>query len=216
MSNRFIDTIRENVKYPNSDGVYGNWDILNIGQRKFMIECADYMESMEHVIEQLFKEKQQREYGREICETCKNSEITRICKSGSKQCENYHPELEVDRLNIVNEILEAKYKKLKDTYAAIENDLINANLNLEHVTEELGQQQRWIPVSEKLPGNPNPEDGEPKAYLVTINKFAIVPTTLYYMGDGRWVREWDEPSEIYTNILAWRELPEPYKEGSHE
>ncbi|EGD47093.1 hypothetical protein Cpap_1485 [Ruminiclostridium papyrosolvens DSM 2782] len=135
MSNRFIDTIRENVKYPNSDGVYGNWDILNIGQRKFMIECADYMESMEHVIEQLFKEQ---------------------------------------------------------------------------------QQQRWIPVSERLPGNPNPENGEPKAYLVTINKFAIVPTTLYYMGDGRWVREWDEPSEIYTNILAWRELPEPYKEGNHE
>ena len=51
-TNRFIQTIREKVKYPNSDGQYGKWDILNREQRKFLIDCADYMESMEYVLQE--------------------------------------------------------------------------------------------------------------------------------------------------------------------
>ena len=51
-TNRYIETIRKNVKYPNSDGDYGAWDILNREQRKFLVECADYMESMECVLQE--------------------------------------------------------------------------------------------------------------------------------------------------------------------
>ena len=51
-TNRFIQTIREKVKYPNVDGQCGQWDILNREQRKFLIECADYMESMEYVLQE--------------------------------------------------------------------------------------------------------------------------------------------------------------------
>jgi predicted nuclease with TOPRIM domain len=138
-----------------------------------------------------------------------------IAKENHRKCTDAYVEIlklekRIEKLSLENDVLKMDYETLKESYS-------NSEMNLQHVTEELEQQQqKWIPVSERLPGNPNPEDGEPKAYLVTINKFAIVPTTLYYMGDGRWVREWDEPSEIYTNILAWRELPERYKEDSHE
>lgn len=51
-TNRFIETIRKNVKYPNDDGDYGAWDCLNREQRKFLVECADYMESMEYVLQE--------------------------------------------------------------------------------------------------------------------------------------------------------------------
>ena len=51
-TNRFIRTIREKVKYPNFNGQYGQWDILNREQRRFLVECADYMESMEHVLQE--------------------------------------------------------------------------------------------------------------------------------------------------------------------
>ena len=51
-TNRFIETIRKNVKYPNSNGDYGAWDCLNREQREFLVECADYMESMEYVLQE--------------------------------------------------------------------------------------------------------------------------------------------------------------------
>ena len=51
-TNRFIETIRKNVKYPNNDGNCGAWDCLNREQRKFLVECANYMESMEYVLQE--------------------------------------------------------------------------------------------------------------------------------------------------------------------
>lgn len=99
-------------------------------------------------------------------------------------------------------------------YLQSQNNTPSIDIKLVTAKDALQKQldNRWIPVSEKLPYNPSPEDGEPEAYLVTINKHAIVPTTLYYLGDGKWIREFDEPSQIYTNILAWKPLPEVYKE----
>lgn len=52
-TNIFVETIRNKVKYPNADGEYGAWDCLNREQRKFMVECADYMCTMEGVIKEL-------------------------------------------------------------------------------------------------------------------------------------------------------------------
>jgi hypothetical protein len=53
MSNRFVKTIREKVKYPNEEGEYGAWDILSCEQRKFLIECADYIEALEREIDRI-------------------------------------------------------------------------------------------------------------------------------------------------------------------
>jgi hypothetical protein len=49
--NRFVKTIRDNVKYPNKGGDYGKWDALNFEQRRFLVECADFMESMDYYIQ---------------------------------------------------------------------------------------------------------------------------------------------------------------------
>ena len=152
---------------------------------------------------QALEEKQQREQASKACETCRNSRITKVCRSDSNQCEHYHPELEIDKLNIVNKILKAKYNKLKDTYTALENDLINARMNLDHTTDML-EQQRWIPVSERLPK----EDEE---VLITLAHGKVVWAYLY-------LGEWNTLLSTYPRdcVLAWMPLPEPYKEDSHE
>ena len=48
-TNKFIETIRRNVKNGNiiKNFPCGNWDILNREQRMFLLECADYMEMLE-------------------------------------------------------------------------------------------------------------------------------------------------------------------------
>lgn len=72
-------------------------------------------------------------------------------------------------------------------------------------------QPGWIPVTERLP-RPNEEDGNGfyKAYLVQ---------------DGRWmdVARWDGKywvawgySTVLLNVVAWCELPTPYREGGQD
>lgn len=65
----------------------------------------------------------------------------------------------------------------------------------------------WIPVSERLPKEP--EEGltdldECDEYIVMIEN-ADIPTALNYVGDGEWYRD----GEFY-NIIAWQPLPQPY------
>lgn len=72
-------------------------------------------------------------------------------------------------------------------------------------------QPGWIPCSRELP-KPNEEDGNGfhKAYLVQ---------------DGRWmdVARWDGKywvawgySTVLLNVVAWCELPTPYREGGQD
>lgn len=76
---------------------------------------------------------------------------------------------------------------------------------------EKNAQPGWIPVMERLP-KPNEEDGNGfhKAYLVQ---------------DGRWmdVARWDGKywvawgySTVLLNVVAWCELPTPYREGGQD
>lgn len=71
--------------------------------------------------------------------------------------------------------------------------------------------ERWIPCSRELP-KPNEEDGNGfyKAYLVQ---------------DGRWmdVARWNGKywvawgySTVLLNVVAWCELPTPYREGGQD
>lgn len=99
-------------------------------------------------------------------------------------------------------------------------DIVNTLLNdFEQDEKENG----WIPVSERLP-----EDE--KEYLVTLEKVYGTPEKLYgianYLkfGDtGYWNErkygylEWDKYSDGHGGtkmykVIAWRPLPEPYKE----
>jgi hypothetical protein len=70
----------------------------------------------------------------------------------------------------------------------------------------------WI--TDDLPQEPDMEDEERDEYIVTLNKYSLVPTVLYYLGKGKWAREYDEPSQVYDSVLAWKKMPEIYKEES--
>lgn len=76
-------------------------------------------------------------------------------------------------------------------------------------TIELIKNFNWIPVSERLPEVPEgTEDDDCPEFNVTI-KGADKATTLKYAPDGTW---FDDYGEVYK-VIAWKPLPEPYKEG---
>jgi hypothetical protein len=60
------------------------------------------------------------------------------------------------------------------------------------------REQRWIPVSERLPE----KNGE---YLITGRQGAVNKRRYH---DGHWYGNW--------SVLAWMPLPEPYKAESEE
>lgn len=78
----------------------------------------------------------------------------------------------------------------------------------------------WIPCSERLPEEVETTDdieemiyeGNATEYIVMIQG-AKKATTLYYAGGGYW---YDEVSQEYYNVKAWKPLPEPYKESEKE
>ena len=78
----------------------------------------------------------------------------------------------------------------------------------EYATEiNVGNNDGWIPCSEKLPDVPEGiEDSECPEFNVTI-KGAKLATTLKYAPDGTW---FDDDGEIYR-VIAWMPLPELYK-----
>ncbi len=64
ITNRFINTIQTKVKWPNSNGKYGDWDGLPMDVRKFLKDCADYMLSLEIVAKEGIELKQSLEKAR--------------------------------------------------------------------------------------------------------------------------------------------------------
>ena len=73
-------------------------------------------------------------------------------------------------------------------------------------------QQKWIPVSERLPE----EDGE---YFVSVRYkyvkgYESVCTEYGEWNDGSWIYDPEYCGEA-EGIIAWMPLPEPYKEGSN-
>ena len=83
-------------------------------------------------------------------------------------------------------------------------------------TRKTVTEQRWIPVSERLPN----EDEFIKSYrrnkyaaeFIVMIKGANRPTTLYFTHDGWWT---DNMKDRY-DVTAWMPLPEPYRESEEE
>lgn len=79
--------------------------------------------------------------------------------------------------------------------------------------EELPTTQQWISCSERLPE----QIGD---YLITIrqsyNDSILYDTDVATFVDGSWVTfsDWDEGFGF--DVVAWCELPEPYKEDNNE
>ena len=76
---------------------------------------------------------------------------------------------------------------------------------------------RWIPVSERLPDDRFNKSGEPIEYSVMLRR-ATEPTTLSIDEHGKW---FDRRGYYYNiaslmayefDVIAWQPLPEPWKE----
>lgn len=95
------------------------------------------------------------------------------------------------------------------------------------------EQTRWIPVSERLPEDLEPVNitwvnHEPEPYYHDIKDRNFVATGIYYRGQWYWYsttcadylgeygsNEIDKVDDA-VEIIAWRELPQPYKGESEE
>ena len=70
----------------------------------------------------------------------------------------------------------------------------------------------WIPTDVKLPPEPDKgKSGEWKEYAVTIDG-AVLPTSLTYLGDGKWGSV-EAYGFAYYPVIAWQPMPLPYKPG---
>lgn len=108
-----------------------------------------------------------------------------------------------------------KLKKLEPSeqeckYAKGWNDAIK---KVEELICSYSSANMWIPTDVKLP--PEPDKGENpgdwKEYAVTING-AVLPTSLTYLGDGRWGMV-KEHGIAYYPVIAWQPMPSVYKPG---
>lgn len=59
---------------------------------------------------------------------------------------------------------------------------------------------RWIPCGERFP------EEEQRVLCQTVTKKGAVNIVIGYHAEGRWC------CGMNSNVLAWQELPEPYKE----
>jgi hypothetical protein len=80
--------------------------------------------------------------------------------------------------------------------------------------EEMKQESRWIPVSERLPEEKiNPITEDYSEYQCTVRFGNLYDVRSYKYGEGHWRLG---AGIVDDYVIAWRELPEPYKEGINE
>lgn len=110
--------------------------------------------------------------------------------------------------------------------------LEEATLIIEHLSTAQ-QEQQWIPVSERLPENTEPVNitwvnRKPEPYYADIKDKPFTATGHYCNGRWWWYSALcqdylDEYGECKMDemdgdieVIAWRELPEPYKGDNHD
>lgn len=144
-----------------------------------------------------------------------------IAKENHRKCTDAYVEIlklekRIEKLSLENDVLKMDYETLKESY-------LNSEMNLQHVTEELEQQQqKWIPIRERWPMKSG-------YYLVTYREWSNgdylpkfddtrVKILKYQESIFRLPVCCDKKAEADTHreVIAWQPLPEPYKEGSHE
>ena len=105
---------------------------------------------------------------------------------------------EREAIELLSEIRDSEYVKYMGIKTAVFNSEAIEAFDLAISALEKQEQDRWIPVTERLPE----KEG---CYLVTVQndhkrKYS---KTAWYSGDGWFARQ---------DIIAWRFTPEPYTE----
>ena len=71
------------------------------------------------------------------------------------------------------------------------------------------EESRWIPCKERLPEDV--EIGEEYPTVIFSTKDAVYCGFYEYYYGGNW---WAEEDYIVNDVIAWKPLPEPYKENT--
>lgn len=113
-------------------------------------------------------------------------------------------------LKTLDKLKKPESSELECKYDKGWNDAIK---KMEEVACTYSSADMWIPVDVKLPPEPNKEEnpGDWEEYAVTI-KGAILPTSLTYLGGGRWGMV-KEHGIAYYPVVAWQPMPTVYKPG---
>lgn len=104
--------------------------------------------------------------------------------------------------------------RLIDADKLIENFKVGDNFWIKHsavrnVIESQPTVNQWIPVSERLPEvEENTEDCDCPEFNVTFST-GVVSTLKFTSDENTW---FDEFGNVYTNVIAWQPLPQPYDE----
>lgn len=84
----------------------------------------------------------------------------------------------------------------------------NQKKSMEYLTEKMNQ--RWIPVSERLPEDVvNPITRDAYVYPVTVDLGGVTDTRYYSFCGGHWYNQ--GLKEMDELVIAWKERPEPYR-----
>ena len=94
-----------------------------------------------------------------------------------------------------------------------DGDNYRANRIIDAADEYAEEQTRWIPVSERLP--------KPGEYIGDVDKYYLVQNEYGDMLVARYTHSeyWEQIYQfqpIGDKIVAWRELPQPYKPQESE
>ncbi len=122
-------------------------------------------------------------------------------------------------MNDIKSAIDYFYKKMETGSIQSDEQQKHYELAISALEEQLNGD--WIPVSERMPEARQYEAGELIEFLVTL-KGAKVPTTAVINHNNLWSEVCWAKFESYplrTEVIAWKPLPqsykEPYKEGNN-
>lgn len=109
-------------------------------------------------------------------------------------------------VDFATQVRETEDKFIFETIAPFCRNTLKRTISKKDLEEIIlrAERMKWIPVSERLPKKP--ECGE-NGYIVQKKRVAE-PFSAYWDGE-RWTNEDDD---VLSEVVAWMELPEPYRE----
>lgn len=142
----------------------------------------------------------------EAIDLCKNLKLFMEINDklyANKFLESYHVALSM-ATNALSEVSELQ---------AINLDLASENENLLEQIQEM-KDKAWISVTERLPKEKiNPITVDYSEYQCTVRFGNLYDVRSYKYGEGHWRLG---AGIVDDYVIAWRELPEPYKEENEE
>lgn len=193
----------------------------------YELQSRQCIEELSELIQAICKDKRKR------TATSNNSEIIKPISKFSETGSHVIEEI------ADCEIMFEQLKLLMDCSDEVEKVKISKiNRQLERIGVKLSQQEKdnnngWIPVSERLPGECVPVNvtwinRNPESYYAKIKDVPFSATAVYYNSKWYWYSSTcvDYLSEYGNNdfdlvdkdidIIAWMELPQPFQKGERE